>query len=102
MDAAEPVVGQGNPRAQAPQARHGDSADRETAPHLRRDASQRPSEPAQRPPRARLNYDPIQSEIFIEILNPQTGDVIRRFPAERAADEDRALRAGGKILNRFA
>jgi len=85
-----------------PRVRHADSANRETAPEIRSDPGPRPPEPAQIPPRARLNYDPLHSEIFIEILNPQTDDVIRRFPAERAADEDRAMHAGGKILNQFA
>jgi len=50
---------------------------------------------------ARLSYDPFERDVFVEILDPTTGDVIRRLPAERAADEHRGLR-GGAFLDRLA
>lgn len=45
------------------------------------------------PPRAahaRLNYDEESEEVFVEILDPQTGDVLQRFPAEELPDDIRA------------
>ena len=41
-------------------------------------------EPIRRKFQARLNYDPIERDVFIEILDPETGEVLRRFPAEKA------------------
>ena len=40
---------------------------------------------------ARLNYDNDAEEVIIEILNPQTGDVITRIPAEELPDDIRTL-----------
>ena len=40
---------------------------------------------------ARLNYDQDADEVVVEILNPQTGDVLRQFPAEELPDNIRAL-----------
>lgn len=34
---------------------------------------------------ARLSYDFEDADVYIEILNPRTGDVIRRLPPEDAA-----------------
>ena len=34
---------------------------------------------------ARLTYDVEEADVYIEILNPRTGDVIRRLPPEDAA-----------------
>lgn len=34
---------------------------------------------------ARLTYDVEDADVYIEILNPRTGDVIRRLPPEDAA-----------------
>jgi len=39
---------------------------------------------------ARLNYDEDKKEVFVEILDPQTGDVLQRFPAEELPDNIRA------------
>lgn len=43
---------------------------------------------------ARLNYDEDKKEVFIEILDPQTGDVLQRFPAEELPDQIRAASTG--------
>ena len=58
-------------------------------------------EPIRRKFQARLNYDPIERDVFIEILDPETGEVLRRFPAEKAA-EDKTTSRGGAIINRLA
>ena len=58
----------------------------------------RAPEPIQRKTQARLNYDPFEADIFLEILDTQTGEVLRRFPAEKAS-EDEATNRGGAILN---
>ena len=39
---------------------------------------------------ARLSYDQVAEEVIVEILNPQTGDVLQRFPAEELPDDIRA------------
>ncbi len=41
---------------------------------------------------ARLSYDPIEADVFVEILDPTTGDVVRRLPAEKAAEESCVLK----------
>lgn len=51
---------------------------------------------------ARLSYDPENAEVFIEILDPTTGDVIRRFPAEEATDEQSAFPQGGALVDQVA
>ena len=38
---------------------------------------------------ARLNYDQDAEEVIVEILNPQTGEVLQRFPAEELPDDIR-------------
>lgn len=58
-------------------------------------------EPIRRKFQARLNYDPSERDVYIEILDPQTGEVLRTLPAERAAEDETAKR-GGTILNRLA
>ena len=40
---------------------------------------------------ARLSYDFESEDVFIEILNPRTGDVIKRLPPEDAAAEINTL-----------
>jgi hypothetical protein len=57
-------------------------------------------EPVRRGFEARLNYDPFEADVFIEILDPQTGDVLRRFPAE-SADKDSLLRRGGSLRDKL-
>lgn len=59
-------------------------------------------EPEGRIFQARLSYDPIEADVFVEILDPTTGDVVRRLPAEKAADESGAFRDGGALVNQFA
>lgn len=61
----------------------------------------RAPEPIQRKFQARLNYDLLEAEVFLEILDPETGEVLRRFPAEEAA-EDETTKHGGVIFNRLA
>lgn len=58
-------------------------------------------EPIRRKFQARLNYDPFERDVFIEILDPETGDVLRRLPAESATEDDLPHR-GGAVLNRLA
>ena len=48
----------------------------------------------QRSAHARLNYDEETKEVFIEILDPQTGEVLQRFPAEELPDQLRAASSG--------
>ncbi|MEP4377610.1 MAG: hypothetical protein ABJ215_04390 [Alphaproteobacteria bacterium] len=55
-------------------------------------------EPVKSKIEARLNYDPFESDVFVEILDTQSGEVLRRFPAEKAA-EDEVTKRGGAILN---
>jgi len=50
---------------------------------------------------ARLSYDPIEADVFVEILDPTTGDVVRRLPAEKAAEESAVLKNGGTLVNQF-
>ena len=58
-------------------------------------------EPIQRKFQARLNYDPIEAEVFLEILDPETGEVLRRFPAEKISENETTIH-GGIIFNRLA
>ena len=51
---------------------------------------------------ARLSYDPENAEVFVEILDPTTGDVIRRLPAEKAAEEKSMFGFGGALIDRVA
>ncbi len=43
--------------------------------------------------RARLTYDEKLSRVFVEILDPRTGDVITRFPPERLVEHLNSLAA---------
>lgn len=61
----------------------------------------RAPEPIQSKVQARLNYDPFQADVFLEFLDTETGEVLRRFPAEQAA-EDETAKHGGVILNWLA
>ena len=81
---------------------------REDAPGRATDMMEKPRipdpirapEPIQRKFQARLNYDPLERDVFLEILDPETGEVLRRFPAEKAA-EDEIANHGGTIFNRL-
>ena len=46
--------------------------------------------------RARLAYDEDLGRMFVEILDPQTGDVITRFPPERLVEQLSNLAANDK------
>lgn len=66
------------------------------------------AKPAATPParnvHARLNYDDESEEVIVEILDPQTGDVIQRFPAEELPDDVRAAVGGeaGSLIETIA
>ena len=68
------------------------------------DKTQAPKAPAQSAPRARIGYSFEEKEPYIEILNPRTGDVIQRFPAENAENELRSFSGGdaGVFVDRVA
>jgi uncharacterized FlaG/YvyC family protein len=52
---------------------------------------------------ARLNYDRDSEEVIVEILDPKTGDVITRIPAEELPDDIRALVSeSGPLVETFA
>lgn len=52
---------------------------------------------------ARLNYDEVSEEVIVEILDPETGDVVQRLPAEELPDDIRALISDtGPLVETFA
>ena len=53
---------------------------------------------------ARLNYDREKATVFVEILDPTTGDVLQRMPAESAADRIHELTGGygGSMFDKLA
>ncbi len=52
---------------------------------------------------ARLNYDNDNEEVVVEILNPQTGDILTRIPAEDLPDDIRtAISNSGPLVETFA
>ncbi|NNE82913.1 MAG: hypothetical protein HKN28_02980 [Alphaproteobacteria bacterium] len=52
---------------------------------------------------ARLNYDQDADEVIVEILNPQTGDVLQRFPAEELPDDIRtSISEAGSLVKTSA
>lgn len=52
---------------------------------------------------ARLNYDRVADEVIVEILNPNTGDVLRRLPAEELPEDIRNLVGrAGPLVETFA
>ena len=62
-----------------------------------------PVELSTRAVHARLSYDQDSKEVIIEILDPQSGDVLRRFPAEELPDDIRALLSeAGSLVKTFA
>ena len=67
-------------------------------------AETKPEPAPQKGPTARIGYSFEEREPYIEILNPRTGDVIRRFPAEAAEDELRTFTDGdsGVFIDRVA
>jgi len=72
-----------------------------------------PKEPSDRAPRtglpsletgqrsrARLSFDPEAHRVFVEIIDPKTGDVITRFPPEQIATHiDEVLEQTGQQTN---
>ena len=52
---------------------------------------------------ARLNYDEAAEEVVVEILDPETGDVLQRFPAEELPENLRAsVGKAGSLVETFA
>lgn len=52
---------------------------------------------------ARLNYDNEAEEVVVEILNPQTGEVLTRLPAGDLPDDIRTLISdAGPLVETFA
>jgi len=103
MDAAEQISGMGETRfnARAPRREEVTSSRAEPAEKSRVPEPFIAPEPIRRKFQARLNYDPFERDVIIEILDPETGDVLRRLPAEKAREDETANR-GGAILNRLA
>jgi uncharacterized FlaG/YvyC family protein len=56
------------------------------------------------PFQARLNYDRDRASVVVEILDPETGDVIQRIPAETAAERIHELTGGygGTVVDKIA
>ena len=52
---------------------------------------------------ARLNYDNEAEEVVVEILDPKTGEVLTRLPAEELPDDIRTLISdSGPLVETFA
>ena len=52
---------------------------------------------------ARLNYDNEAEEVVVEILDPKTGEVLTRLPAEELPDDIRTLISdSGPLIETFA
>ena len=75
--AANPAPGAGKEQAKAPnqRAEPANDSNPEDAP---------PAE--EKSARARLSLDPELHRVFVEIVDPDTGDVITRFPPEQIAE----------------
>lgn len=103
MGAAERISGPIETRfgVSRPNRQEGANPTAEPAAKTRVPEPFRAPEPIRRNFQARLNYDPFARDVFIEILDPETGDVLRRLPAEKAG-EDETTTHGGAILNRLA
>lgn len=103
MNTTERISGWVEPRSRTLNSGRGEASGHRT------DAMEKPRvpdpirapEPIRRSFQARLNYDPVEADVFIEILDPETGEVLRRLPAEQAADDETANR-GGTIFSRLA
>jgi hypothetical protein len=103
MNAIEQISGLAEPRPRVITPSREEPPDRHTDPMEKPRIPDpiRAPEPIQRRFQARLNYDPIEADVFLEILDPETGEVLRRFPAEKA-EEDETTNRGGAIFNRLA
>lgn len=54
---------------------------------------------------ARLNYDQERGRVYVEILDPQTGEVLQRLPPESAVERLQQINAGqlaGALFDDFA
>ncbi len=103
MSASEHISGLGDPRAMVIPPGRGEATTR-NAELVEKPGIPEPiklPEPIQRKFQARLTYDLVEAEVFLEILDPETGEVIRRFPAEKASQDETVIH-GGIIFNRLA
>ncbi len=83
----------------------GDRRGQERSDSDRSGTNRAAAEPASpRSPRARLSYSLTDKDSYVEILNPRTGDVIKRFPPKQAEDQLRDFTGGnsGVFLDRVA
>ena len=89
------------PEVQEPTSFRGDDS-RDERPEQNAQPDVRQQEP--KSPRARLSYSLTENDAYVEILNPQTGDVIKRFPPEQAEDQLRNFSQGdgGIFLDKVA
>ncbi len=78
-----------------------EDADRVLSPDEKREQRAKLIEMESRIFQARLSYDPDEAEVFVEILDPITGDVIRRLPADKAAEDHANFRDGGALFDRL-
>lgn len=69
-------------------------ATREAPAAEREVAADRRVEPRSAAAHARLNYDPEHAAVYVEILNPATGDVLRRFPSDEARSAPQPAHGG--------
>lgn len=85
---AKPVVREQKPESERPVEKDEKAEKPEARPQAKR------VETPTRAYSARLNYDEDEKEVIIEILDPQTGDVLQRFPAKELPDDLRAAVGG--------
>ncbi len=62
-----------------------------------------PSTRVAAPPAARLSYDWERHRVIVEILDPQTGDVLQRLPPESAVERLQQINNGqpGALVDDF-
>ncbi|MGB0625415.1 MAG: hypothetical protein ACPGQ5_02465 [Alphaproteobacteria bacterium] len=103
MDATEQISGLLEPRTAVFRPRRDEDEGRaeEATPAVGVPEPIRAPELAPRKFQARLNYDPVEEDVFIEILDPKTGEVLRRLPAEDASEDETAGQTGA-LLDRVA
>jgi len=94
---AKPVVHGPEPKSVQPVEKAGNTEKAEKQPQAKR------AELQSHNAHARLHYDEDKKEVFVEILDPQTGDVLQRFPAEELPDQIRAASSGvGSLVETIA
>ncbi len=107
MDAVAPVLEVPGTRADARRATAtARPAEPKRAPEKRAQEKPAPETADRAEPRvaARVSYDREDSRMVVEILNPRTGDVIKRLPPDLAAAfaEEQTGRPTGVLVNQSA